>query len=125
MALDNLLQFVKLLLSTYDFSKQALKLIISGLLLWILLDVDELRRGACTLRTHEIDLGLGFLDLADAADLFLFLWVELLDLLQLRVDFVFDPLDQLRKLAEKLVVDPYCRGLFRTVFINGHQKAIL
>lgn len=89
-----------------------------------MLDIDKLRRGTCAFGTHEIDLRLGLLYLADTANLLLLLWVELLDFLQLRVDLVFYLLDQLRKLAEKLIVDPDCRGLFGPIFSDGHQKSI-
>ena len=99
-------------------------MVIPRLLIGVLFDVDELRRGACALRTHEVDLRFGLLYLADAANLLLLLWVELLDLLQLRVDPILYPLDQLRKLAEELVVDLDCRGLFRPIVSYGHQKPI-
>ena len=61
-------------------------MVIPRLLIGVLFDVDELRRGACALRTHEVDLRLSLLYLADATNLVLLLWVELLNLLQFRAD---------------------------------------
>lgn len=94
-------------------------MVISRFLLWILPDIDELRRGACAFWTHEIDLRLCLLYFADTAYFLLLLWIELLDLLQLRVDFVLYLLDQLWQLAEELIVDPDSRCLLGPIFSDG------
>ena len=96
----------------------------SGLFLWILLDVYELRSGAVAFWPHEVYFALCFLHLAHQAHLFLLLRVKLLDFLQLGVDACLYHLDETRHRDRELRVDADYLCFFLSVFGEGEDEAV-